>query len=288
MELGINLSFAVKRWTSPESLADMCASLGPTKFQISLDQIDPWWPEQYRDAIAAKWLEAFGDRGLQIVSVFGGMAGYSFPQNLAPMPEQRAASMEYFKRALDTTRALGAVVYGSPVGGMDVVDFGDEAKRSERYAELIERYRELAAYGASIGIEEIMIEPTPIEKEFLYTPEACLKFLDDLGETAIPVRYLVDWGHALCEPWSARNSMLEWCQKLGEALGGLHIQQTDGKFDRHWAFDQPGLVTRELVDEVVATCGLDDMVQYLEVMPAYESPDDQVLESVKATVAFFQ
>ena len=45
MVLGLNLSFAVKRWMKPAQLAAMCKhDFGVEHVQFTWDLIDPWWP----------------------------------------------------------------------------------------------------------------------------------------------------------------------------------------------------------------------------------------------------
>ena len=52
-ELGINLSFALKRWPEPERWAAIVAErLGLRSIQFTLDLIDAWWPQAERSALA--------------------------------------------------------------------------------------------------------------------------------------------------------------------------------------------------------------------------------------------
>ena len=45
MKLGMNLSFAVKRWLEPVQLANMIKNdFGLEHVQFTWDLIDPWWP----------------------------------------------------------------------------------------------------------------------------------------------------------------------------------------------------------------------------------------------------
>src|SRR5712671_1586721 len=51
MDLGINLSFALKRWPEPERWAAIVAErLGLRSIQFTLDLIDAWWPQAERAA----------------------------------------------------------------------------------------------------------------------------------------------------------------------------------------------------------------------------------------------
>ena len=70
MKLGLNLSFAAKRWQDPEELAELCAGFGVHYWQFNLDFIDPWWPEEMRNRLANAYRDAFGKKGLSFESLF--------------------------------------------------------------------------------------------------------------------------------------------------------------------------------------------------------------------------
>jgi len=56
--------------------------------------------------------------------------------------------------------------------------------------------------------------------------------------------------------------------------------------DRHWDFTKEGIVTPQLIKEATAAAGLEDIIQYLEVVPAFEAPDEEVYEGMKKTMAY--
>ncbi len=61
--------------------------------------------------------------------------------------------------------------------------------------------RKLAVYGKEKGLKEIHIEATPLLTEFPHSPAVSVKMMEDLKGTAIPVKLLIDWGHALYKPF---------------------------------------------------------------------------------------
>lgn len=289
MEIGLNLSFAVKRWLKPEHLAQMCAEeFGVNSVQFTLDLIDPWWPEYERNELANDYKNAFNKYGVKIASTFGGVASYTYAQLLAPSKKQRNISLEFFKRAVDLTRVLGADVMGTPIGGMSHEDAENAERASELYSCMLNSICELSEYGKDKGLREIQIEATPLKTEFLYTPAAAKKMMDDLnGITAIPVRLLIDWGHAFCNIISAEKAdMSYWLNECAPYVGGIHLQQTDGLYDRHWDFTKEGLINAELIRNVTRTAGIEDIVQYLEVVTIFEEPDEIVLDGMKKSMQF--
>ncbi len=289
MKLGLNLSFAVKRWIEPDQLAQMIKNdFGIDHVQFSWDLIDPWWPEKQRDVMVNSYKEAFAEAGVTIDATFGGTAAYHFAHLLAPAEAQREAGMIFFKRAIDMTLDMGAPVMGTPVGGMSYNDARDPQMRKKRYQDMLGYLRELASYGKEKGLKEIQIEATPLDTEFPHSPDVAIKMMQDLEGSAIPIRLLVDWGHALYRPLLKEEADIElWFSKCAPYIGAIHLQQTDGMLDRHWDFThEDGIVTPELIKKATKEAGLDDITQYLEVVTAFEENDDDVYDHMKKTMDY--
>jgi len=290
MILGLNLSFAVKRWLEPKQLASMCKNdFGVEHIQFTWDLIDPWWPEPQRDIMIREYREAFESEGLKIDATFGGLASYTYAHLLAPSEIQREIAFTFFKRAIDLTVAMGAGVMGTPVGGMTYNDAKNEPRRAELYQIMLDYLRKLAAYGKEKGLKEIHIEATPLITEFPHSPAVAVKMMKDLEGSAIPIKLLIDWGHALYKPLLKEEAdMGLWLKQCAPYVGSIHLQQTDGLLDRHWDFTKEGIVTPELIKKATSEAGLDHIVQYLEVVTAFETPDDEVYEGMKKTMDYLR
>ncbi|MDR1546359.1 MAG: sugar phosphate isomerase/epimerase [Deltaproteobacteria bacterium] len=290
MRLGVNLSFAVKRWLEPHILAALCRDeLGVTNVQFTLDLIDPWWPRETRDPLAARYRQAFERRSLSIDSVFGGLAAYTYPQFLSPFKAVRETALEFFKRAVDLTVALGSKVLGTPLGGLSNADAASRPRRRELYADMLRSVRELAFHANRRGLREILIEATPLLTEYPHNPAASVKLMADLADSAVPVRLLIDWGHALYKPLLGEEADMDlWLEKCRPHVGAIHLQQTDGLLDRHWDFTKAGLLTAASIRAAVEKAGLSEVVQYLEVVPPFEVPDDEVLAGVKKSLDYLR
>lgn len=288
MNLGLNLSFAVKRWLKPEFLASMCRNdFHVDNVQFTWDLIDPWWPKDKRKQMARRYQTAFRDVGISIDSAFGGVASYSYPQLLSPYPEQQEISIEFFKRAVDLTLELGAPIMGTPVGGMDYNDARNPQKRSELYSSMLKHIHTIAEYGKKSGLKEIHIEATPLITEFPHSPSTAVQMMKDLEGTAIPIKLLVDWGHALYKPLLKNEADINlWFKTCSSYIGSIHLQQTDGFLDRHWDFTKKGIVTPALIKQATASAKLDNIPQYLEVVTIFETPDEEVYQKMKATMDY--
>ena len=274
----------------PAELASVIKDdLGSDFIQFSWDHIDPWWPEEYRGRIAAEFREAFEKKGITVGSTFGGNAAYVFPHLMAPSKDQREAEFIYLKRAVDMTLELGSFVMGTPMGSLDYEDARDPKRREELYQEMLAYLRRLAEYGCEKGLREIHVEATPLFTEIPYDVDDSVRMMEDLKGTAIPVKLLVDWGHALFKPLLKEHADIKlWFNTCAPYIGSIHLQQTDGEWDRHWDFTREGIVTPELMKEATAEAGLDDIPQYLEVVTIYEDDDDAVLERMKRTMEYLR
>lgn len=287
MKLGLNLSFATKRWLEPKELAKMCKEEFKVEHvQFTWDLIDPWWPEEERDSLAKIYKEAFDEQGVKIDATFGGLAAYTYSQLLSPTHVQREISFAFFKRAIDLTVGMGVKIMGTPIGGMTYSDAKDLKRREELYNIALDYIRRLCEYGKKKGLEEIHIEATPLITEFPHSPETSIKLMKDLEQTtAIPVKLLIDWGHALYKPLLKEDADMElWLKACSPYVGAIHLQQTDGMLDRHWDFTKDGIVSLNLIKKVVEESKSEDITQYLEVVIPFEEDDDVVYDNMKKTM----
>lgn len=283
MKLGINLCFAIKRWIEPEQLAAIVRDrLGLTYVQYTWDLTDPWWPEGPRDRLAKAYADAFRRAGLTIESSFGGLASYTYNHFLAPTQELRALGQEHLRRAIDMTAAMGVAAAGMPFGSYSAADALDPARREEVYKCGRALLVELARHARERGLSALLIEPVPLGTEFPASAQDALRLMRDLdGQTDVPVRLLVDWGHALFEPLFGEDANMDlWMDTCGKYIHSFHIQQTDGQLDRHWSFTQPGVVSPARLQAHWDKYGLTDQTYFLEIIYPFEATDAFVLNDI--------
>jgi sugar phosphate isomerase/epimerase len=291
MKLGVNLSFAIKRWIEPNALADVVAgTLGMKWVQYTWDLTDPWWPQAERDRLARAHAEALSAAGCVVESSFGGLASYSYSHFLAPSPELRRLGREHLKRAIDMTAAMGVPAAGMPFGSYSAADAVDPARREEILKEAEATWVDLAEHAKRQGLDRLLVEPVPLATEFPARAAEAARLMRDLdGHTAVPVRLCVDWGHALFRPlFGAEADMELWADTCGAWIDCYHIQQTDGELDRHWSFTQDGVVTRERLEDYWTRHGLRDQTYFAEIIYPFEMPDEAVLGDMVAGLARLQ
>lgn len=286
MDFGVNLSFAVKRWPEPEVWAAFVRhELGVELVQFSFDLLDPWWPGELSRPLARRVREAVAAEGLTLHSAFVGLAAYTYNGLLHPEPEGRRAACGWFERAADLAAEMGAAAVGGPVGGLSVAGAADPSEAERRYDELIGLLGDLTVRAKQAGLKAWLIEPTPLRREVPWTVSGAERLLNDLRSVAgVPVRYALDVGHALYRPLYGPAASLEPWLALGENVGLVHLQQTDGLGDSHWGFTRPGLVEVADVAAQVARAGA-DIPLILEVFYPFEMDDDAVRRDLVASVA---
>jgi D-erythrulose 1-phosphate 3-epimerase len=288
MNFGINLSFAIKRWVEPEVWAKLVRETLDLKLvQFTYDLLDPWWPNAVRKQLAANVHRAAQNWGLEIESAFSGLANYCFDGLLHPEKGGRRASREWWKRAFDVAVAVGAKSSGGPLGGMSFADASDPKRREQRYKDLLNAVAELTEAAKQSGLERLQVECTPLAREVPYTLEQAKKFLSDLeGRCAIPVKLLVDIGHALYQPlYGPGARMPEWLNGLGNAIGAFHLQNTDFQSDSHWGWpDAKGLFDVGNFAREVKAAGLENVPAFLEIIYPFELADEAVLKTITSSL----
>lgn len=291
MNPGLVLSFCNKRWTDPLVLASLCRNkLSVDKVQFTWDMVNPLWSSNLRNRLAKSYAEAFRAEEIEIPVFFSGMSAYVYPGLLGETKEERKLGMDCFKKAINTAAEMSVPQVGAALGCMSDRDAQDPIKREEHYERLLEQMNELSLYAYECGIESLSVEPTPVFSEIPNTLAESLRMMNDLnGNTSVPIKLMLDIGHILCQSFEGdTHDVLCWLDGCKGHISGVHLQQCDGIMDRHWPFDCPGLITKELIYNISKHPAMFDVAQYLEYCPAFETPNDQVLHHVKASLAWLR
>lgn len=262
-------------------------TLGLNLVQFTYDLLDPWWPDSIRRAMAADVRSAVNEWGIVIESAFSGLANYCFDGLLHPDANGRSASLEWWKRAFDVAAEVGAKASGGPLGGMSVTDASDASRRDERYRGLLDAVEKLSEAAHIAGLERLQVECTPLAREIPHTIEQSRKFLEDLnGRCKVPVKLLLDIGHALYQPlYGSQANMADWLNALGPSIGAFHLQNTDFQSDSHWGWpDRRGLFDVAAFASEVRQAGLADIPAFLEIIYPFELGDEAVMADITSWV----
>ncbi len=288
MPLGVNLCFAVKRMPEPEVWAAFVREhLGLEQVQFTFDLLDPWWPDSERIPLITRTAAAARAQGLTIHSAYVGLAHYVPCGLLAPDADARRVALRWWRRAIDVTAALGASAVGGPLGTISMADFADPRAREQRYRDLLDAVDLIAREAASAGLSDVLIEPTPIAREFPSTIDQCQRLLTDLTDRdAGRVGLTLDTGHAVYQPlYGPSASIQDWVEPLSSHIRLVHLDNTDGLGDPHWGWPDPrGTVDVAGLADTLGAVGLADVPVMLEVYPRFEDDDKQVRDLLISSV----
>ena len=288
MDVGVNLCFAIKRWPEPEEWARIAADeLGVSSVQFTMDLIDPWWPESDRAAMAARVREAAGRRGIAIHSVQIGLAGYTYNGLLHPDETARRIAEEWWRRSIDLAAELGAGAAGGPIGALSVADAASPERRKALYAEVVGRLGGLADHAKRSGLEALLVEPTPLPREIPSTIDEAKRLVADTAGGAVPLRFVIDVGHALYRPLYGEDaSLVPWLTELRDHIGVLHLQNHDYRADAHWGWpDARGSYDPAGFHREVSEAGLDHLPVFIEVFSPFEQADDEIVPLIRSSLA---
>lgn len=293
IQLGINLSFCVKRWVTPALWAPLVReSLGLGLVQFSFDLVDPMWPDALLDDLAGEIAMQARKHEITVHSAFIGLAHYTYNQLLHPDPRVRDVAEAWLERAYRFAAAAGIRRVGGPLGAIASRGDGYEPDAlSERdYRDLIARMSRLGESARKYGLVELYVEPTPMRREWPWTIAQARTMLEDVRRAATPWKLCLDWGHGTFEPLYGRDhaGMAAWFEALGEDVGAVHIQQTDFQYDRHWDFTERGAVDPREAFAAQRRAGLGDRPIFLEVFYPFERDDASVLKAVRQSVTLLK
>jgi sugar phosphate isomerase/epimerase len=295
LELGINNYFAVKRWPEPEEwLGIIKKDLGLSIAQFDLDLLDPHTLEPARTTQSRLIKETADRMGVRIQSVLTGGVGYHMSLLLGPDLGLRLSAQNWFQNAAEMAGVFGSDGVGGPLGALSMKDFHDEERKRYLLGFLRESLHAIGAVAKAKGLKYLIWEANPVRREWPATMADALRMYDYVNEGApLPVRYLVDVGHA-CN-FEARGEDLDpyrWIERIGKHCPIIHLQQTDGKGDRHWPFtaefNKMGIIEPKKILEAIDKAGMKEAYLELEIISAFEANEDQVLHDLKASVEYWK
>ena len=288
--LGINDCFAAKRWPRPCDWARVVRDdLGLDLVELSLDLIEHGNPGEAADCQRAvgETLEALSQYGLQAETTFTGLAAYSRNLLMHPDPAYRRAAVGWYAAVIDLTASLGARGTGGHVGAMSVPDWSDPVRRGERWSGLQQSLAEITRHAREAGLDYLLIENLASNRE-PSTIDGVETLLTGGDSEHVPVRLCLDLGHQ-CVPGTSGpdRDPYAWLRHFGGRLAEVQLQQSDGLADRHWPFtaerNEIGRIEPGRVLDTLADAGASDVLLILEVIPAFEEDDAQVIAGLRSS-----
>ena len=287
LRLGINTCFAVKRWPRPEDWGPVVRDrLGLRLVQHSLDLVVPsvHAAVETRSRIVAQ--------GLELHSSFTGLAAYSESLLLHPEETARDAAEAWFGWAIGWTANAGAIATGGHLGAFSVADWNDPGARRTRWGQLQASLDTMAGFARQKGLEYLVVENLAAARE-PSTMAMVRELLTDGDADRVPVRLCLDVGH-MCVSGSTGDDRdpFAWLRLMGRDAPMIQLQQSDAEGDHHWPFTPArnaiGRIDADRVIDALGEGGVESSALILEVIPAFEQPDDDVLDDLVASVEYWR
>jgi D-erythrulose 1-phosphate 3-epimerase len=290
--LGINTCFAVKRWPEPGAWSAIVAELGLDLVQHSLDLVDLDTAEDDLDRQASEVARACREADLTLHSTFTGLAAYSGNLLLHPDRARRDRAAGWYRRAIDFTAAAGGRSTGGHVGDYSVADYANRDRRAQLWRWLQEELADLAGYAHVAGLDSLMIENLAAARE-PSSMSAVRSLLTPGDDTRVPIVACLDVGHqCVAGATGAELDPYAWLSALGARSPIVQLQQSDAVADHHWPFtpetNAAGRIEAPRVLRALRESGTAEVALILEIIPAFEAPDDQVIADLRVSVEYWR
>ncbi len=288
--LGVNNGFALRRWPEPAAWASVVAgSFGLKEVQFSFDLLDPMLPPPARADLCREVTGACATYGLSIRSTFTGLIVYAQNHLAHPDPAVRAHALRWYEAALEATSLLGGEACGGHIGAMSAADYANPQRFSYLRASLVESVQQLTRIAASLGQKYFLWEPMPSPRELPHTPEEAAELMTEVNAgAAVPVYLCFDVGHCSAYDLAEPGDPHVWLERLLPWVRVIHLQQTDGKGDRHWPFTPEfaaqGIIDPQRIVETARSSPFEQIPLLFELGHAMDAPDSQVIEDHQRSV----
>jgi sugar phosphate isomerase/epimerase len=295
VSLGINTGFAINRFPEPEDWVSVVADdLGLDNIQFTADLLNPFLPEAIVAREAEKIRTLCERKNVRIETAFTS-AFTRVNHVLHPDPEVRRAWIDWLKKFLKLSRELGVEGAGSHFGIMSVRDNADPAVRAVRIEQGVQAWRELADYGAELGLSYLMFEPMSIPREVAETIAATRDILDLCSEGfAIPMLLCLDVDHGDLESTDPDDTDPHaWLRAFGKVTPCIHIKQSLRDKGGHYPFTREYNERGKIIpSEILATmraAGVEKATLLLEISHRERWPMDyRVVADLKESVEYWR
>ena len=293
--LGLNNGWVVKRFPEPEVWAEIAATkLDVNIIQFSFDLLDPMIDEDILSETISRTLDSCKQYGIKLQSCFTGGIGYNSNLLLHPSSKMRKYAFDWYSRAINISKRLRVETVGGHMGAFTVKDFRNAQRRESLFSGQLEYVQSLSGLCREAGLETLLWEIMPVSREPPSTTREARDILQRLRNSTVPVKLCIDVGHTcnldVKDPYD--RDPYTWLNELGSDSPCVHVQQTDGKGDRHWPFTKEfnkiGIIDGERIISSLDKSGADKTYIYPEVFPAFERDDDQVVDDMVKTMKYWK
>ena len=285
----------MKRFTDPEIWTEIIATkMDVDIVQFSFDLLDPMVNEDVLSEIIPRTLDSCKKYGIRLQSCFTGGIVYNSNLLLHPSSNMRKYAFDWYAKAINLSEKLHVETMGGHMGALTVKDFKDPLRRESLLSEQVDHVISLSKLCKEAGLDTLLWEIMPVSREPPSMIQEARNILRQVRNSSIPVKLCIDVGHA-CNPHAEDprdRDPYAWLNELGSQSPCVHVQQTDGKGDRHWPFtdefNKIGIIDGKKIISSLDKSGAGKTYIYPEVFPAFEQDDSQVIEDMTKTMKYWK
>lgn len=296
VKLGMNTSFALNRYPLTEEWMNIIADdLGLKYVQFYFDMLDPVIIEENtRKRISYEIRNYASKKGIEIINTATGAISHQTNYLLHPDKEVKRSFVNWFKKSIDETADMGCKSTGVYVGAFSEADVKNEKRKSQLLEEYIEIMGGLSEYALQKGLENLIIEPMSVPREYPCTIEETKYIHERLNKvTAIPVYLNLDVGHLnIISSNPDDGDSHAWIKSLLKDSKILHIQQTDKTASHHWPFtkenNKKGIIDGEKILDTIYSTKVDEIYLIMELFyKPYGNNDSILIPSLRESVEYW-
>lgn len=294
IKLGINNCFAVKRWPEPEEWVDIVTNkLKLNTVQFSLDLVDVTIDNASKARICDKINKAVKSNGLNIHSCFTGLAEYSRNLLLDPDEDMRKHAIMWYENAIEFASMLNCKAAGGHMGALSFYDYNNSDRKTYLIEILINEIKHLSKVAKSKGLEYLLWEPMPVDRELLSKLDKTIELYKKVNEVSeIPIYLNLDLGHMCCHSNSEYDrNPYNWIRSLALYSPIIHIQQCSGESDSHLPFtrtnNEKGIIEPKKVIDAINESGAKEVILIFEIIHPFEYDEKLVIDELKESVEYW-
>jgi D-erythrulose 1-phosphate 3-epimerase len=297
VELGINNTFAIKKWVEPEEWARVIVEeIGLNNIQLSFDLFYPSLKESDTSFMCNEINIAVKKYKAKISSSFTGLNVYS--QNMLghPNPMIRKSALEYYVDAIKISSNINIPVTGGHFLAFTMKDFNNKETREYLMQSLFESIIYLSKIAYEHKLSSLTLEYMATPYELPHTMKEAKKFFEEINAfSKVPVYLTFDLGHTSAFDLDVNDKNKDVYHVLENVIpmtNIIHLQQTDGLGDRHWPFtaefNEIGVIKPEKVLKIINDNSDHQIDLIFECMHSCEISGDKIIEDFKYSADYWK
>jgi len=298
LKLGVDISFAKKRWPEPEAWLDIVSNrLGVKYVEFDSDFLDPLYiSEPTRTDMALEIRRLAQRHKVEIHNYFTG--GMTHCVNLLSHPDERIRQdgLRWCEEAIDVASKLGCRGIGGHFDTISSRDLNDPERYNLLLEHLISSFRHLSYVAREKGQDFILWEQMYSPSEVPYTIRQAEELMQRVNDGAgVDIFLTIDTGHACCHNFDHQEEDVDpynWLRTFAPISPVVHIQQTNREESCHWPFtskyNEMGIIEAEKVIDAIHASGAKEVFLMLEIFFGLGQSDEQVLDEMTESVEYWR